>query len=71
MTKEQISALRAIGDAIVDACKAAGEMGAPGGHLYAALMAQGCTLSQFQSIMSGLELAGLVTRHGECYRATR
>lgn len=68
-TQEQASALRAVLDGIVDACKAAGAMGAPGGVLYAALMAQGCTLSQFHSLMGALQRAGKLVKRGECYHA--
>lgn len=46
----------------------AGALGAPAGHLYAAMMTGGCSLSQFQQIMGGLERAGFVAREGECYR---
>jgi hypothetical protein len=61
-------AIRAISKAIVQTVKAAGEpVGAPGGILYAALMASGCTLSQFQSIMYALIGAGYLRQSGECY----
>ena len=65
---EQIAALRAIADAIVEAVEAAGPMGAPGGVIYAALMASGCTLAQYESIMSAMVRAGILTRHGDLYR---
>lgn len=35
----------------------------PAGQLYAALMARGCTLEQFESIVRQLEGAGLVKRN--------
>ena len=70
MTHAQAVALRRIGKVIIEACDAAGGMGAPGGVMYAALMGQGCTLNQFQQIMAGLENAGMVARDGECYIAT-
>lgn len=35
---------------------------APEGVIYAGLMAQGCTLSQFQSLMGNMERMQLVTR---------
>ena len=38
---EQVKALRAVLDAILAAVAEAGPMGAPGGVIYAALMAQG------------------------------
>jgi len=67
MTSSQIAAIRAIADAIVDAVKAAGPTGAPGGVLYAALMAQGCTYNQFTSLMSALVSAGKLTKDGHVY----
>lgn len=71
LTQAQAAALRAIVDAVVDAVRAAGPLGAPGGHLYAALMAQGCTLSQFESLMGALVRTGKVTRRGECYHVVQ
>jgi hypothetical protein len=65
---EQIAALRAIADAIVEAVKAAGPVGAPSGVIYAALMASGCTLAQYESIMSAMVRSGIFTRHGDLYR---
>jgi hypothetical protein len=59
--------MQAVLSAIMDAVAAAGPCGAPGGIIYAALFAQGCTLNQFQTIMDALVRAGKVTRDGECY----
>jgi hypothetical protein len=67
MTQTHIQALRAIAASIQEAIEVAGPNGAPGGILYAALMSAGCSLNQFQQIMSGLERAGYVARDGECY----
>ena len=68
MTVQQISALRAIGQAIIETVKESDPIiGAPGGILYAALITSGCTLSQFQQIMSGLVRAGYLRQSGECY----
>jgi hypothetical protein len=69
MTHQQISALKMIADAVIDSVKAAGSLGAPGGVLYAALMAHGCTLEQFESIMSALVQAGKLTQRGHLYFA--
>ena len=62
------AAIRQIADAIVDTVREAGPMGAPGGVMYAALMAHGCTLSQFEQLMAGLVSVGRLTKHDECYR---
>lgn len=67
MTQQQVNALRLIVSAIVDAVKAAGPIGAPGGVLYAALMTHGVTLEQFEKLMSGLVHANLLRRQGDCY----
>jgi len=67
MTIEQIRVLRGVCEAILDAVRAGGAMGAPGGILYAALMASGCSFSQFQSLMGGLCRAGKLRKKGECY----
>jgi hypothetical protein len=64
---EQIKALKAVADAIIETVQLAGPMGAPGGHIYAALMANGCTLHQYEQIMSGLVRAGKLRKSGECY----
>jgi hypothetical protein len=67
MTIEQIKALRAIAKAITETVALAGPLGAPGGHLYAALMSAGCTLNQFEQIMAGLVQSGYLAKRGECY----
>jgi hypothetical protein len=67
MTQAQIQALRMIADAIVEAVRAAGTTGAPGGVIYAALMAHGCTYNQFTSLMSGMVKANLLRREGDLY----
>src|SRR3990167_8271599 len=69
MTIEQASVLREIAGAIVEVVNRAGPMGAPGGVVYAGLMAQGCTLNQFQQIMDGMIGANLLRKRGECYFA--
>jgi hypothetical protein len=67
MTAQQREALGLVVDATLDAVKAAGPTGCPGGPLYAALMQHGCSYSQFTSLMSGLERAGKVRRDGDRY----
>jgi hypothetical protein len=69
MTETQIKLLRMVANAITDTVRDAGPLGAPGGVIYAALSAQGCTLHQFQQIMGGLVRAGLLTLDGDCYHA--
>lgn len=70
MTPQQAKALRLIADTIVEAIKEADPtIGAPGGHIYAALMTAGMTLDQFNQIMAGLVRAGKLRKEGECYFA--
>ena len=66
-TPEQVKALRAVLDAILEAVAEAGPTGAPGGVIYAALMAQGCSLSQYQSLMDGLVSVRRLRRQGDLY----
>lgn len=67
MNATQARALALVVVAVVDAIKAAGPSGAPGGTLYAALMTQGCTLGQFESLMAALVSTGRVQKRGELY----
>ena len=65
MSPQQVAALRQVGAAIIHAAN-----GAPAGIMYAALMAQGCTLHQFEQITGGLVRAGMLTRDGDMLTAT-
>lgn len=67
MTEQQIQAIRFVASAVVEAVEAAGSLGAPGGHIYASLMQFGCSLHQYQQIMSGLVRAGKLRKSGELY----
>ena len=69
MTPQQIAALRAIARTIIEVC-ADEPIGAPGGIIFAALQAQGCSLHQYEQIMSGIVRAGMLERDGDCYTAT-
>jgi hypothetical protein len=68
MTKQQqIAALKAVGDAVIESVAAAGPLGCPGGILYAALMAHGCTLEQFEKLMDALVAIKQLVKRGELY----
>jgi hypothetical protein len=71
MTAQEIAAIRMVAEAIEDAVKAAGPLGAPGGVIYAALMAHGVTLDQYNQLMSGLVRAGRLTRDGHLYHVAK
>ena len=68
MTQTQIEALRAVASMFIDAVKEAGDMGAPGGVMYAAVMGK-LSLHQFEQIMGGLVRAGKLRKKGELYFA--
>lgn len=70
MTKDQIIAAQKIGLAILEVIEEAGELGAPSGPMYAALNANGCSLSQYQSLMETLQRRGFVNLQDHCYTLT-
>ncbi len=57
-------ALNLIALAIRDTVTAAGDMGAPSGHVYAALMTHGCTLDQYNQIISAMTRTGMIRQSG-------
>jgi hypothetical protein len=63
----QVKAVQLVCSAILEAVKAGGDHGAPGGVIYAALMTQGCTLEQYEGLMGALVRAGRLRRSGELY----
>jgi hypothetical protein len=68
MTVEQIKALKDVADAVIEVVRTTqGTFGTPGGHLYAAMMAHGCTIGMYQQIMDGLVKAGKLRKQGECF----
>ena len=66
ITPQQLSALRQICLAVIDAVREC-PAGAPAGALYAALVSQGCRESQFSSLMSGLCKNGYLRQEGLLY----
>jgi hypothetical protein len=74
MTEQQASnALIAIAGMIVDSIRKGDPQGRgiPGGTLYAALMAHGCSLEVFQRIMAGLVSAGKLKKVGQLYSVAK
>ena len=65
MTPQHAKAVILIVQAVRDAVKVAGPMGCPEGTLYAALMAQGCTLQQFESLIRGMVNANILAKRGK------
>jgi len=43
---------------------------APSGHIYAALMTQGCTLTQYKEILDALTETGLIRQDGQLIDST-
>jgi hypothetical protein len=64
--QQQARAVRIVCGAIVDAVKEAGDIGAPGGVLYAVLQGS-LSLSQFEQIMSALVKTGKLRCEGDLY----
>ena len=62
--------LQRLGLAVLETVQESGQIGAPSGHLYAALMVHGATLSQYQSFMATLTRTGLLVLGGQCYTIT-
>ena len=56
-------ALKLICDGIIESLKT-NPSGTPEGSLYAIMMSQGCTLEQFNAIISGLCDAGMIRKQG-------
>lgn len=65
LSPSQMESLRRICAAVIDSVKAAGEFGAPSGIVYAALMSQGCSFSQYNSLINGLVNAKKLRQEGD------
>lgn len=68
-TNQQIKALQMLCDAIIASVREVGEVGAPAGALYAAMMAHGISLDHFQQIMGALVQLGKLRQSGDLYYA--
>ena len=69
-TPTELKAMLSVIHGVLDAAHAGGTMGAPAGVMYAAMMAQGCTLAQFNQITSATQSAGLIVRAGDLIHIT-
>jgi len=65
--QQKVEALRSIVNVILDAAKEAGDNGLPAGPLYAQLMVFGCTLANFETLMSTLVATGKLRKAGHLY----
>ena len=64
---QQVDAIKAVCDAILDTVRLSSPLGAPAGPMYAAMMAQGFTLEQFETVMGALVKAGKLRKSGDLY----
>lgn len=67
ITERQRAALHDVIDAVLNAVRAGGPTGAPGGVIYASLMAGGCSFNQYTSLMAGLVRHGKLRQDGDLY----
>jgi predicted transcriptional regulator len=70
MNKDQLVAVQRVALAVLESIDEAGPLGAPSGILYAALMAQGCTLDTYRKIMDPLVRKGFLVLEHDCYSMT-
>lgn len=63
-------ALAKLGLGVLEAAHDSGDIGAPSGTIYAAMMAHGATFNQFQTFMQGLTSRGMLTESGNCFYIT-
>jgi len=68
MNQQVIEALRLAVESIEYAARMSGPMGAPSGHVYAALMQHGMTLAAYQSIIAALVEMGRITVEHDCIK---
>ncbi len=70
LTPEQTKAIAAIGTAIIDTVQDAGDLGVPGGLIYAAMQEKlGIPFHAFVDFMAAMVESGHITRRGELYFA--
>lgn len=67
-TQQTVNALQQICNGVIEVC--ASDQPIPGGTIYAALMTQGCTITQYEQLMAALVHAGMIEQKGLCYIAT-
>lgn len=70
MTSQQILALQKLGLDVLKVVAEGGDLGSPGGTLYASMMTQWKSLQQFQAFMGTLTGRGMLTQMGDCYYIT-
>lgn len=66
---EGLNILKEMADIVVETVKEAGTHGVPGGHIYAALMAVGMSLEQYERLMGLLVETKKLRKSGQLYFA--
>jgi len=69
-TTQQITAIRALADALVETVKETGDRGAPSGPMYAALCGM-MTVHQYRQVMDRLVTLGRLRQEGHVYYYVR
>lgn len=67
MTSQQAMLLRKVAVAIIETVRESGPLGAPAGHIYAAMMAYGFSLENFEQIMASLVANKMLRKSGDLY----
>jgi len=69
-TRDPVRAVKEVTLALLETIEETRTDGAPEGVLFAALQAQGCSLTQFQSLLQPLQDRGFLQREGHLLRIT-
>lgn len=64
MTDQQARVLKIVANAIVEILKEFPH-GAPSGLVFAALQQHGCTIGQYQGLIGGMKIAGMIKQDGD------
>lgn len=70
-TDAQMQAIVGIVTTIIHTVQEAGPIGAPGGVIYAAMMAHGLSLGQYEALMRLAVRSGKIALRGQCYVAVQ
>jgi predicted methyltransferase len=71
LTKNEIQVAQRVAIYILESIEMASDTGAPSGVIYAALQTQGCTLSQYQSLMKPMLSLGYIKEQAHSLTITQ
>ena len=63
---KQQKAILGVSAAFIEAVRASGDLGSPGGHLYAIAM-EFMSLEEFEAFMGGIVATGILRKEGQVY----